>query len=172
MVSYLIYRQPVAITLANRSNYLAFDNRKQTVTFGGGSASFNPSDPEAWVSYPLAIDDNGHTVTTMPVCGVTTRVLADSGGGPDLSVDRTEWPNLSRRLHVLSRRSEKRPTWGDFVDVDIYEVENLQVGVVRKKRATIMVSDQQGMPVVAGLGVFRDTAVVFDFQKNKLWVRK
>jgi hypothetical protein len=162
----------MGIAFLREANYLCFDNVECEVTFGV-EASFEPDAAWQWAEFPLPII-KGRPTATLPVAGVALDFLVDSAGGLELRLNRADWEAVAGELEVVGHRRGKWPTWGGFRTGDLYKVRELRLGPVVLEDEWVWVEPRReeghGLSVI-GLGPFRDTVVVFDFERSGLLIR-
>ncbi len=162
----------LGMPLLRKAHYLCFDNDRGEVTFGVKS-SFQPDPGWQWEEFEMTYPD-GRPWVKLPVAGKEMMLLADSGGGPHLILNRAEWEVIADDLEIVRHNVDQYPTWGGFQQVDAYKVKTLALGPIVHRNALVWVQRKSERPVppsCIGLGPFRDSVVVFDFERSKLWIR-
>ena len=167
-----IYRLRVWVLgnmLLRQAKYLAFDNPRRRITIG--REPFAPDDGLRWTSYPMHERDDRPEVD-IPLAGQTVRVLADTAGGPNLTLNAPEWERIKPHVRVKGHKTDTYPSWDAFVPVDVYTVDRLTIGPVTRRNAVVWVhrNPESDVSPVLGLGPLEDCVVVFDYAGRKLWI--
>jgi hypothetical protein len=155
--------------LLSSAKYLRFDNRNCCVTFGFDN--FEPRSDLHWTAYPMYTHENRPWVH-IPMAGGSIGLLADSGGGPRLILDRPQWDMLAPHVKVLHRASDQYPSWYGMQPVDVYTVANLEFGPIHLHNEPVWVrtGDDEGMEPSFGLGVLNNAVAVWDFHSRQFWI--
>lgn len=168
-----IYRMcgwALGMPLLEQASFLAFNNQTAEVTIG--FEEFKSWPELSWQSYDL-INRKGMPYVSLPIAGVPTELVADSGGGPRLILNSKHWKAISRHVEVTRHWVTSYPTWGRSQEVDAYRVSQLMLGPVELRDEVIWVkqgdSETTG-PGLLGLGPFKDAVVVWDFNRHRLWI--
>jgi len=161
--------------------YVHFDSRGRTVRFSLREA-FEPEDASAWVCLPFAfkeIGDNLRMLADLPLGGRVVQVEFDTGGAkPGLSLKAAAWEQIRHQLDARDAgHGHYRNLQFGRLPCHRYAVPTLSIGAMNVRNARINVVPQddpvmQGFDGVLSLNYFRRTAVVLDFRKNLIWVRK
>lgn len=158
--------------------YCKFDQVGKRIQFSSESV-FAPEDSEYWISYPFELKGH-HLLLNIQVEGVDTALMLDTGACIELELFDTvteklyekradykkAWkfktrlftPHMNRKVEALKFKA-KDLTLGEHV-LDEVKVYSRPV----KKGA-----EYDG---VIGMKLFKKTAMVLDFDKNLMWVRK
>jgi hypothetical protein len=143
--------------------------------------SFEPDDPLLWSQYDMKIrgkETEQELFVTIPVNGEEMHVKFDTCSSDCLDVPEVGWERLAARLadYRIFQGSSNYVAYGVHKHKSA-KIKSLQVGdrVVRNAEIDIRpaASDLPALEGdgLMGMGFFRDTTIVLDFERNILWVR-
>ncbi len=142
---------------------------------------FRPADPGSWSQHPLEVrrDEAGHPslLAELTIAGKSIRVQLDTGSGKGLTVTKTLWKRLSRKLAGvrLTDNVDFYPYIGRLackhaclhhVRIGSRTVPKLEVSVLPDD--SVLFGDCNAL---LGMQSLWGTTVVLDFRNDTLWVR-
>jgi len=169
----------LGLGLMKEFSYILIDNVTREVEFAANN-SFNPQDSAKWHQYPMTIEhDEKHKarlIVDIPLVGQPRRIKLDTGAAPGLILTESIWAKVSAGLHL--RHQEKArlatPLFG-MLPCKMITVEKLTLGNIPINDARIhVIADDTPYgqnEFTLGIGFFRETVIVLDFERNLLWVR-
>ena len=171
----------MGLRLLREFPYIAFDNVRQEVVFSP-EGPFEPTDPGNWSRFPFQIaqDKTGKLRITvhMPVAGKVRAVDFDTCGGDALLVRPGAWREIATRVKADA------PTDGQFASAQLgwlpckrTVARDLEVASLRFATARVQILPEDspyasGIDCQIGMGFFKDTVVVIDFEDRWLWVKR
>jgi len=169
----------LGLNLMKEFSYILFDNVTREVEFATNN-SFNPQDSNQWHQYPISIERNEkqHTrlIVDIPLAGQTQRIEFDSGASPGLILTESIWAKISSGLHILNQEKDQlRTPLSGWLPSRKITVEQLALGNISINDAMIhVIADDNPFgkdEFTLGIGFFRETVIVLDFERKILWVR-
>ena len=159
----------IGMPLIQQANFIAFNNRAQELTIA--FHEFVPDPALSWQSYEFT-EIEGRPHVRLMISDVPIELMVDTGGGPKIILDRSQWEALSEHVQIKRHTVSSFPTWGGFRAVDEYVVDRLQLGHVELRNESIWVlqDDSSGFRPLLGLGPFNDVIVVWDLNCNRYWI--
>ncbi len=169
----------LGLGLMKEFSYILFDNITQEVEFTANS-SFNPQDSNQWHQYPMTTEHDekqyaGLTID-IPLLGHPRRIKLDTGAGPGLILTENIWTKLSSDLKIRDQEKEQlRTPLSGWLPSNKITVEQITIGNISINDARIhVIADDNPFgqdEFTLGMGFFRETVIVLDFERNLLWIR-
>lgn len=171
----------VGMPVLREFRYVRFDNISNYVEFSF-EQRFDPEDANSWSNYPITVEEdwvgNTYLLVRIPVEGKEVELQLDTGSGRGLAVSQKLWDSitLKRQPAQLKKSSETYPYIGKFRCLR-GKADSLEVGnrIVADAQISVfaddcpLVEDSGGL---LGMQLFSDTALVIDFEKDMLWIKK
>jgi len=158
-------------------SYVQFDNARREILFGLYDA-LEPKDSSQWVSLPFVLEETDGAIRMMVDVQVgehTVHVEFDTGGArPGLILQDGVWQELGGRAGIATRHASYQFGWLPCRRVTIPEV---RVGslVLKGRSGSILAPNSpflEGLDGSLSLDYFKKTAVVLDFRKRLIWIRR
>jgi len=179
-----LYRRKMVLLgldLMRHFAYILFNNAQREVVFSPFD-SFDPGDGAAWVSHPFAlerVDGELRLMTDISIGRGDVHVEFDTGGGkPGLLLRQDTWQKISADAGARggSKKLQQSYQYG-WNWCRQYVLPNVQLGPLTLKdiKTNVLPDDSrlgQDYEGILSLHCFRKTAVVLDFKKSLLWMRK
>ncbi len=163
-----------------RFKYVVFDSVNREVGFSPGE-TFEPGQLELWRQYPLVIEEglggNAFIFVRIPIAGEETELQLDTGSGRGLAISRKLWEQIRCRIqNAKLRKGQDLYPYIGLLNCERATVGSLQVGdrMVRNANISIFPDDSplmDGCQGLLGMEYFRDTVIVLDFERNRMWVK-
>jgi hypothetical protein len=169
----------LGLNLMKEFTYMLFDNVTREVEFATNN-SFNPQNSNQWHQYPISIERNekqsARLIVDIPLAGHTQRIEFDTGAAPGLILTESIWVKISSGLKILNQdKGQLRTPLSGWLPCRMITVEQLALGNISINDARIhVIADDNPFgknEFTLGIGFFRETVVVLDFEHNLLWVR-
>ncbi|NQT04198.1 MAG: hypothetical protein HQ580_19385 [Planctomycetes bacterium] len=169
----------LGLGLMKEFSYILFDNVTREVEFATNN-SFNPQDSNQWHQYPISMEHNekqyARLIVDIPLVGQTRHIEFDTGAAPGLILTERIWAKISSSLHILNQEIGKlRTPLSGWLPSRKITVEQLALGNISINDARIhVIADDNPFgqdEFTLGIGFFRETVIVLDFERNLLWVR-
>lgn len=180
-------KMAVGLSVLERFKYVAIDKTTEEVEFST-KQSFYPQDMSMWSPYPmLKLSDNigmSRLFVDINIAGQDMKMVFDTGFAGTLVTTEKVWKQVQQKNKLKTKRS-LRGLYGLHIgetgrlrsrSLCAY---NLEVGdsVVSEARVFIEPTDPQLSQMIdrggiLGMGCFRDTVVVLDFERNVMLVKK
>ena len=158
----------LGMPVLRQMSFIRFDNRNREVTLG--METFSPESELRWRQYKLSNRD-GRPYVRLPIAGIETELLVDSGGGPNLMLNADQWHKIAKKVKIERRWAKEYPTWDGFDEVNAFQVKRLEIGAKEISSAVIWVLPEASPVVPAiGLGPFENEVVVWDFDNSQYWI--
>ncbi len=167
------------LNLMKEFSYILFDNVTREVEFATNN-SFNPQDSNQWHQYQMAIEhdekQNARLIVDILLVGQTQRIEFDTGAAPGLILTENIWATFSSDLQIRHQKKERLATpLSGWLPCRKITVEQLTLGNISINDAQIsVIADDNPYgkdEFTLGIGFFRETVIVLDFERNLLWVR-
>jgi hypothetical protein len=171
----------IGLDMMSKFSYVLFDNTKRCVTFSPHD-EFETDDPSQWVGIPFVLEQVKGALRLMvdiSLGGHDAHVEFDTGGGkPGLMLREDTWQRIAGS--VQARGGGKAPhssfQYG-WHWCRQYVLPELQIGQLNLKntKVNVLPADDEFAQDFEGIitfDSFRETAVVLDFKKNLLWIKK
>ena len=119
---------------------------------------------------------NAGLLVDIPLVGQPRRITLDTGAGPGLILTERIWAKISQGLQLLHQEKARlaTPLFG-WLPCKMITVEKLTLGNIPINDARIHViaddTPYRQNEFMLGIGFFRETVIVLDFERNLLWVR-
>lgn len=168
----------LGLSLMKEFSYILFDNVNREVEFATNN-SFNPPDSNSWHQHPISIEHNdkqyARLVVDIPLAGQTQRIEFDTGAAPGLILTESIWAKISSGLNIrYQEKSQLRTPLSGWLPCRITTVEQLALGNISINDARIhVIADDNPFgqeEFTLGIGFFKETVIVLDFERNLLWV--
>jgi len=169
----------LGLGLMKEFSYILIDNVTREVEFAANN-SFNPQDNNQWHQYPMATEHDekqkARLIVDIPLVGQPRHIKLDTGAGPGLILTESIWTTFSSDLQILRQKKERMasPLFG-WLPCKMITVEKLTLGNIPINDARIhVIADDTPYgqnEFWLGIGFFRETVIVLDFERNLFWVR-
>ena len=170
----------VGLNLLRQFQYVLFDNRKREVEFSRKQL-FVPNHSGHWESYPftLKVDQNEQLrlMVDLPIAGEITNVMFDTCGGCGIHVGSAAWSEFTKRVAPgkIQKRRYTMPEVG-WVEGQSASIPTLEIAnqIVKNGQVAFEIESKpycQADDWWMGMGCFKDTAVVLDFNRNLVWIK-
>ncbi|MHC4536205.1 MAG: hypothetical protein ACYS6K_19820 [Planctomycetota bacterium] len=169
----------LGLNLMREFSYILFDNVTREVEFATNNP-FNPQDSNQWHQYPISIERNekqyARLIVDIPLAGQTQRIEFDTGAAPGLILTENIWAKFSSDLQIHRKEKDQlRTPLSGWLPCRKVTVEQIALGNISINDARIyVIADDNPFgkdEFTLGIGFFRETVVVLDFERNLLWVR-
>ena len=160
----------IGLPVLRHFQYILLDNAHGEVELST-DVPFRPDDPEAWVKYPLLLEED-QLMVDLPVAGKRMRLMLDTAGGATLKVSQSDWAELRQRVQVTGSSQKEYPSWRYMVSALEFRVAELQIGERVVRNARVLVPEKADQVSLVGMGSFEDRTVVLDFGRRYLWVER
>ena len=169
----------LGLGLMRQFNYILIDNIASEVEFGMRK-SFAPDPNESWSKYPMTLKNdeknNRLIIVEIPIAGRVKQVVFDTGASSNLLVSQSIWKIFSEALEVVETSDGRIAMIYGLEDVSITTVRELGIGERVVSNATIPVLSDESRKgpdfFLLGMGYFKDTTIVLDFENNLLWIKR
>jgi hypothetical protein len=166
------------LNLMKQFRYILIDNINHKVEFSTQD-TFEPADPNVWSRYPTILEKDDSSLERLmvdiPLAGKTRHLMFDTGSGCGLIVAKDVWKTISPKLTIHKKTTDKLRMMHGFEPSEKITVQNLDVGNSRLNNAYIyMLLNEEPCGsdfFLLGMGFFKDTVVVIDFEHNLLWIK-
>lgn len=169
----------LGLGLMKEFSYILIDNVTREVEFAANN-SFNPQDNNQWHQYPMTIEHdekpNAGLIVDIPLVDQPRRIKLDTGASPGLILTESIWTTFSSDLQIRHQKKERMatPLFG-WLPCRMITVEQFILGNISINDARIhVIADDTPYghdEFTLGMGFFRETVIVLDFERNLLWVR-
>ena len=167
------------LQLMREFRYILIDNIAAEVEFSK-QESFEADPVETWQHYQMSIENDRKDLTRLmikiPIAGEKTKIMFDTGHNSTLVMAENKWEKLSTKLHVVEETNDRAQMPYGWNDIRRIIVRELCIGKKNISEALIDIfrDDSKYGPgfFLLGMGCFKDTVIVLDFEHNLLWVRK
>ncbi|MCK4753339.1 MAG: hypothetical protein KAS75_07825 [Planctomycetes bacterium] len=169
------------IEAMSQFRYLLFDNKRKQLEFSS-KQSFQPEDPAGWAYYPFKLDKMGQfygrrLIVNIPIAGEVRQVEFDTGGR-DMAIGAKMWLNLCKKIsstkpkraNFTSHKYGLLPCHKVVVDelgIGNIVVKNAEIEILPEDSPYLLTND----PGQIGMGYFKNTKVVLDFERMLMWVK-
>lgn len=169
----------LGLNLMKEFSYILFDNVTREVEFATNN-SFDPQDSNSWHQYPISIEHSNkqyaRLVVDIPLAGQTQHIELDTGAAPGLIITESIWAKISSGLHIqYQEKGQLRTPLSGWLPSRNITVEQLALGNISINDARIhVITDDNPFgkdEFTLGIGFFRETVIVLDFEQNLLWIR-
>jgi hypothetical protein len=168
----------LGLGLLCRFHYILIDNIRSEVEFSLWE-SFKADTVEMWQCYDMSVETTEknakYILIHIPVAGEMTEARLDTGTSSSLAMPEDIWDDYSTKFQVLKESRERARFFYGWKDVGKITVSELSLGDKSVKEASISILDNSTFKesfILIGMGYFKDTIVVMDFEHGLLWVRK
>jgi hypothetical protein len=169
----------VGLGLLCKFRYFLIDNISSEVEFGMRK-SFAPDPDESWLKYPMSLETDEknmrQVVVEIPIAGRVRRVAFDTGASNNLLMAQSIWEKFSGELEVVEASQGRIRMFYGWEQAEMNTVGELDIGERTLSNAAIAVLSDESKKgsgfFLLGMGCFKDTVIVLDFERNLLWVRK
>ena len=169
----------LGLNLMKEFSYILFDNVTREVEFATNN-SFNPQDSNKWHQYPISIEHDekqyARLMVDIPLVEQTQRIEFDTGAAPGLILTESIWAKFSSDLQIRHQEKDRLATpLSGWLPCRKITVEQLALGNISINNARIyVIADDNPFgqdELTLGIGFFKETVIVLDFERNLLWVR-
>lgn len=170
----------LGLSLMRGFSYLCIDHVEREVEFVV-KRPFEPQDERQWDHYPMVIEPdakgNAKLKVSLPIAGHVRRIGLDTGASSGLILTEGLWSHMSRDLQLVRREQHRLATpLANWLPCRRITVDLLRLGNIPIRRAQIDVTANNNPmgknDFTLGMGFFQGTAVVLDFGRGRLWIRK
>jgi hypothetical protein len=160
-------------------SYILVDNVTREVEFAA-NRSFNPQNNNRWHQYQMTIEHDekqfADLIIDIPLVGHPRRIKLDTGAGPGLILTEKIWAKLSSDFQTRHQEKDKlRTPLSGWLPCRKITVEQLALGNISINDAQIhVIADDNPFgqdEFTLGMGFFKETVIVLDFERNLLWIR-
>jgi hypothetical protein len=169
----------LGLSLMKEFSYILFDNVTREVEIATNN-SFNPQDSNKWHQYSISIEHDEKRYTRLmvdiPLVGQTQRIEFDTGAAPGLILTESIWAKFSSDLQIRHQEKDRLATpLSGWLPCSTITVEQLTLGNISINDARIhVIADDNPFgqdEFTLGIGFFKETVIVLDFERSLLWVR-
>jgi hypothetical protein len=168
----------LGLELLRRFSYVLIDNISSEVEFSTQN-SFQVDTVEMWDRYDMSVEEAAENakdiIIRIPIAGEITTAKLDTGTSWTLAMTKDIWDDYSRKLQVLKESRERAQFFYGLKDVRKVTVSELSIGDKLMTDAPISIladSTFKESFILIGIGYFKDTIIVIDFERGLVWVRK
>lgn len=169
----------LGLNLLRQFKHITIDYIAKEVEFSG-KGTFNPDNPNEWFQCPFKIEMNSNKqaklILDISVAGQLPSIPLDTGAGPGLILTEKLWSKISSGLHLLQEEKSKLATPYGYLPCKKITVKELKVGDMLIRDANVYVVPNDNPrgedDHTLGMGFFKETITVLDFDKNLMWVKK
>jgi hypothetical protein len=165
----------LGLGLLCRFHYILIDNVRSEVEFSL-RGSFQANNVEMWQSYDMSVEAYAKAlIIHIPIAGQMTEARLDTGTAWSLAMPENIWDKYSTKFQILKESRERAQFFYGWKDVRKITVSELGMGDKSMRDASIVILDNSTFKesfILIGMGYFKDTIVVIDFERGLLWVRK
>lgn len=161
--------------------YIVFDSTNEEVELSPDKV-FEPEQPDAWAQFPFRIEEdlggNAFLFVKITIAGQETELQLDTGSGRGLAISEGLWEKIRENITPIKlRRGKDLYPYIGLLSCKRGVVPELEVGgrTVANAKISIFPDDSPIVDVCSGLlgmQYFQDTAIVLDFERDSMWVRK
>ena len=169
----------LGLGLMKEFSYILIDNVTQEVEFAANTL-FNPQDPNQWHQYSMTIEHdekpNDGLIVDIPLVNQSQHIKLDTGAGPGLILTESMWTTIVNDLQMQHQKKERLATpLSGWLPCRTITVEQLTLGNTSVNDARIhVIADDNPYgqdEFTLGMGFFKETVIVLDFERNILWIR-
>ena len=167
----------LGLKFLRQNKYLLFDNIASEIEFSLESFQAEPN--EQWKQYKMSFEKDGNNTRSMveiPIAGEKTKIIFDTGAASHLSMSQDQWEKFSVKVNVIKEKNIHFQMVHGFIDAKEKIVEELIIGERRITSAPISISNNDSFlgtdHFMLGMGCFKDTVIVLDFENNLFWVKQ
>ena len=168
----------LGLKFLRRFKYILFDNINSEVEFS--PVSFRAEPNEQWKQYKMSFekyyDNLTRTMVEIPIAGDSAKIMLDTGAGISLLMSQSKWEKFSEKVDVIKEANARIQAVHGLDDVNEIIVEELIVGEKRIPDAPIHIFSDDSLLgpdyFILGIGCFKDTVIVLDFEHNLLWIKR
>ncbi len=169
----------LGLGLMREFSYILIDNVNREVEFATNN-SFNPQDSNQWHQYPMTIEHdekhNARLIVDIAIAGQPHHIEFDTGAAPGLILTESIWAKFSSDLQIRHQKKDRLATpLSGWLPCRKITVEQLAMGNISLNDAMIhVIADDNPFgqdEFTLGIGFFRKTVIVLDFEQNLLWIR-
>ncbi|MBW8036072.1 MAG: hypothetical protein FVQ79_10690 [Planctomycetes bacterium] len=159
--------------------YCKFDQINNRVQLSAKTV-FTPKNIEDWVTYPFELK-GVHLLLDIPIEGIETTLMLDTGACMELQLSDTSSEKLYEKREDFKKAWKFKtrlfvPHMNREVHALKFDAKHLMLGghVLNKVKvfSAPMIKDIAGYDGIIGMKLFKKTAMVLDFDKNLMWVKK
>jgi len=168
----------LGLELLRKFSYVLIDNISSQVEFATQD-SFQADTTEMWDRYDMTVEetegDAVDIIIHIPIAGELAKVILDTGTSWTLAMTENIWNDYSTKLQVLKESQERAQFFYGEKDVKKITVSEFSIGNKSMRNASIFIIDDSVFKeniTLIGMGYFKDTIAVIDFEHGLLWVRK
>jgi len=168
----------LGLELLRRFSYFLIDNISSEVEFGTQN-SFQVDAVEMWDRYDMFVEEAAENakdiIIRIPIAGEITEAKLDTGTSWTLAMTEHIWDDYSTKLQVLKESKEQAQFFYGLKNVRKITVSKFSIGDKSMVDAPIIILDNSVFKesfILIGIGYFKDTIVVIDFERSLVWVRK
>ena len=163
----------MGLELLRELKYLSIDNINSKVEFSILD-SFVPDSNETWHNYPMSIENDQkeqqRTMVEIPIEGKNTKIVFDTGAGATILFTEENWKEFSANLNIKGKKKANAKMTYGWQELEEVTVEEFNIGHKTIKNTFIQIFKNQS-PMspdfsLMGMGLFKDTAIVLDFEYN------
>jgi len=179
-----IYRHElvlIGLDMMSKFSYILFDNTKRKATFSPYD-EFEPVDSSQWIDIPFVLEkikDSSRLMVNISLGGHNVHVEFDTcGGKTGLILRQDTWKRVAESVQARGGRKTLSLSFQyGWHWPRQYVLPELQIGRLNLKnvKVDILPADEEFIQDFEGLitlDCFKKTALVLDFKKNLLWIRK
>ena len=165
------------LALMRHFRYVLIDNISSIVEFGMRK-SFAPDPNESWLKYPMALETDEKNMrrimVEIPIAGRVRQVAFDTGASNNLLMAHSIWEKFSGELDVVKASKSSIRMFYGWEEAEMNTVGELDIGERMLSNADIAVLSDESKKgsgfFLLGMGCFKDTVIVLDFERSLLWI--
>ena len=160
-------------------SYICIDNVNREVEFSG-KKPFSPRDENQWNQYPMVIEynekGNARLMVDIPIAGHLRHITFDTGAASGLTMTEKIWTQISSGLQLLHEEKSRMATpLAGMLPCRRITIELLGLGSISVHAAQVNVTANNNPfgqdNFTLGMGLFKETVIVLDFESEILWIR-
>lgn len=172
----------LGVGMMSEFSHVLFDNARRRVRFSP-QEQFEPNEPSQWIRVPFVLEevDGGEPRIMVDIFlgGHAVHVEFDTGGGkPGLILRNDVWEHVGSSAGARGGGKTLHLSYQfGWHWCRRYALREMQVGELTLEKVKVDVLSEgsrfgQEFEGILTLDAFRDTAVVLDFERNVIWIRK
>lgn len=165
------------LNLMRAFKYFAFDQVRREVRYSAAEA-FEPADASQWVWMPFEVREK-MLLLDVTVEGAEATLLLDTGAGLELELDERLYHEAARGRPDWGERTRRSWTYSPFsgvrAEVARVEAQRVRLGEWVLPEVEILYGRpyaEKPYQGIVGFELFRDTVMVVDFERGRVWVKK
>lgn len=168
----------VGLGIMKDFRYILLDGLRREVELSA-EQSFAPAEPDNWSQYTFTIEkdrtNNDRLRVDIPIEDEKLHIRFDTCCPYSLAVSSKLWAKLFEKVKAEDARDSKCWSWQDgFTPCQKILIPKLTVGnrVISNAEVLVLPEDNTDKPWgFIGMGCFKNTVVVLDFERNLMWVK-